>query len=208
VSRTLYPMVHVGEHDYFRAVYSDAFSHDVVLAEAPGSPAVRRIVRFYSWIEGAGTINLVLQPAYPPQTSSAAQIVYADLSDDEFERVWRKIPLSRRAIMRLIAIASGAGRRWFGHRYELADALSFDDLPNRWGTLNFDPETIALAPAVLRARDRRLVECLIEQLDDRGSGARRVAVVYGAHHARAVLRALADRGYIVERSRWLTVFRT
>ena len=72
--------------------------------------------------------------------------------------------------------------------------------------MNFSPATIALDQALLHARDERLVERLTEQLDDPSSGARRVAVVYGAHHMRAVLRMLGDRRYYVERSQWLTVF--
>jgi hypothetical protein len=199
-------MVHVGEADFFRDVYADAFSHDVVLVEGVASPVVRRIVRSYRWIEGSRTMNLVIQPPYPPQTGCQALIVHADLSGEEFTTAWRKIPLWLRATMHLLAIVIGAGRRWYGTRAALADGLSFDDLPSRSETLNFSPEMIALNQAVLHARDRRLVERLTEQLDDPSSGARRLAVVYGAQHMRAVLRALADRRYYVERSEWLTVF--
>lgn len=88
----------------------------------------------------------------------------------------------------------------------LARRLSLEDLPRRHETLNLSPETAALDRAILHARDARLIERLGAQLDDSGSGVRRLAIVYGAGHMRAVLRELTGRGYHVERGEWLTVF--
>src|SRR5258708_2916403 len=86
---TLFPMVHVGESDFFKGVYADAFSHDLVLVEGVRSPVVRRIVRSYSWIGASKTMNLMVQPPYPPQTDCPARIIHADLSGEEFTKVWR-----------------------------------------------------------------------------------------------------------------------
>ena len=90
----------------------------------------------------------------------------------------------------------------------LARKLPLDDLPGREEILSLSPETVALNQAILHARDVRLVERLGEQLDDPGPAVRRIAIVYGASHMRAVLRELTGRrGYRVERGDWLTVFR-
>ena len=205
---TLFPMVHVGEPDFFQAVYADAFAHDVVLVEGVKSPIVRRVTRSYRWIEGSKAMNLVIQPSCPAQAGCQARIVHADLSAEEFTKVWLDIPLWSRASVYVFSAAVGAWLRWFGSRAMLAPKLSLDDLLNREEILNFSPETVALNQAILHARDVRLVERLGEQLDDPDPAVGRIAIVYGASHMRAVLRELTGRrGYRVERGDWLTVFR-
>ena len=37
---TLFPMVHVGEPDFYRNVYKDACDHDIVLIEGINSPII------------------------------------------------------------------------------------------------------------------------------------------------------------------------
>ncbi len=205
---TLFPMVHVGEPDFFRTVFADAFSHDVVLVEGVNSPIAQRVTRAYRWIEGSKTMNLLVQRPYPAQAGCHARIVHADLSGEEFTKIWLDIPLWLRAVVYVLAPAVGAWLRWFGSRAMLARKLSLDDLPGREEILNLSPETVALNQAILHARDVRLVERLGEQLDDPGPAVRRIAIVYGANHMRAVLRELTElRGYYVERGDWLTVFR-
>jgi tartrate dehydratase beta subunit/fumarate hydratase class I family protein len=81
-----------------------------------------------------------------------------------------------------------------------------DDLPRREETLSWEPETAALTDAIVTARDNRLIEEIHEQFN-RPREAKRIAVVYGAAHMRAVVRALADsRGYHAKEAVWLTVF--
>jgi hypothetical protein len=204
---TLFPMVHVGEAAFFETVFADAFSHDVVLVEGVRSPIVRRITRSYRWVKGSKTMNLVIQPPHPPQDICLARVVHADLSNEAFAQVWLKIPLWVRALTYVASAMIGLGRRWFGSRATLAKGLSMDDLADRTEILSFSPETAALNDAVLHARDACLIERLGEQLDDPATGMQRLAIVYGAHHMRAVLRELTSRrGYRVERGDWLTVF--
>jgi hypothetical protein len=206
VRLTLFPMVHVGEPAFFQAVYDDAFAHDAVLVEGLRSPITRRVTRCYRWIEGSKGLNLGVQPPYPAQDACRARIIHADLSAEEFVEVWRKVPRWARAFVYIVAPAVGIWLRWFGSRHMLAKRLSLDDLPRRGEILNLSPETAALDRAILHARDARLIARISAQLDGTGSDVRRLAVVYGANHMRAVLRELTRRGYHVERGDWLTVF--
>lgn len=133
--------------------------------------------------------------------------VHADLSGEEFAKVWLDIPLWLRATTYVLTPAVGIWLRWFGSQAMLARKLPLDDLPGREEILNLSPETVALNQAILHPRDVRLVERLGEQLDDPGLAVRRIAIVYGASHMRAVLRELTGRrGYRVERGDWLTAF--
>jgi hypothetical protein len=203
---TLFPMIHVGEHQFFQAVYDDAFSHDVVLVEGVRSPITRRLTRSYRWIEGSKRLNLCVQPPYPRPPLANVTVVHADVSQDEFSTIWRTVPLWLRAACYVVPPLIGLRYRWLETRETLARRLPMDDLPRREETLSWEPETAALTDAIVTARDKHLLKRISEQLDQPDE-ARRVAVVYGAAHMRAVVRALADsHGYYAREAAWLTVF--
>ena len=213
VEVTLFPMVHVGEPDFYRAVYEDAFSHDVVLVEGVRSPIVRRITMVYRWVANSKRIGLALQSAEPPPPAGRATIVHADLTGAEFKAAWRKITEWVRVTVYFYAAIVGLRYRWFGSRKSLAKGMSLDDLPSREETMSWDwdwdpdPEFAALHYAIIGARDARLLERLCDQLDNNDPNVRRIAVVYGAGHMPAVLRDLTgNRQYYAADARWLTIF--
>ncbi len=202
VEVTLFAMVHLGTPEYFKAAYVDAFAHDVVLVEGVNSPIARRISRSYRWMQGNRTSNLIVQPPYPK--GSAARIVPGDLSAEEFAVAWRQVPLSMRAFVFVSAPSIGLMRRWFGTRRTLANGQTLDDLPSRREILDLRPETLALTRAIVGQRDARLVQKLREQLTF--PAVRRIAVVYGAAHMRAVIHDLKSQGFRAASGAWLTAF--
>jgi len=211
VEVTLFPMVHVGELDFYRAVYADACSHDVVLVEGVRSPIVRRITRVYRWLASSKRVRLSVQPADPQSSTCRATIVHADLSGAEFEAIWRKIPVRIRLAIYVYVPIVGLRYRWFGSRQSLAKGMSFEDLSSREDTMSWDwdpdPEFAALHHAIVGGRDARLLERLCDQLDKNDQKVRRVAVVYGARHMRAVLHELTgNRRYYAVDATWLTIF--
>jgi hypothetical protein len=206
VTITLFPMVHVGEPSFYRAVYEEAFNNDVALVEGVRSPIVKRITRSYRWIEGSRILGLVVQPRAPGQQQVRARIVHADLAPDEFAQVWRTVPIWLRAALFLIAPSIGLWRRFFVTRAILAKDLSCDDQASFDELVGLSPESIALTGALLDARDERLLERLREALDAPRDGERSVAIVYGAMHMRAVLRELSRRGFVPTPGDWLTIF--
>ncbi len=200
-------MVHIGEPAFFQRVFADAFSHEIVLVEGLRSPVTRAITRSYRWLAKSTTLNLITQPRYPAQDQSTGKIVHADLSGEEFMAIWRKVPLWQRGATHVGSALVGAVGRWYGTRAMLAANLGLNDLPSRKETLSFTPEFLDFNHAISGARDQRLIERLAEQLDRPDSAARRLAIVYGAHHMRAVLTELIERRrFYPERSEWLTVF--
>ncbi len=99
---TLFPMIHIGEKEFFEAVYQDAFAHDAVLVEGLKSPITNRITRSYRWMAGS-KLGLVIQPKYPKPESVKARIVHADLSHEEFLVEWQKMPLKLRLLIYFLA---------------------------------------------------------------------------------------------------------
>jgi hypothetical protein len=202
---TLYPMVHVGEERFYREIYEDAFSHDVALVEGVRSPVVRHLTRSYRWLNFQ-KLGLVLQPRTPPQDAVSARIVRADLLPEEFHREWRKISLPWRAAFYLLASLVGIHRRIRGSRERLAGKMSLEDRLSSEEILSWTPEFDAVSHSILHARDKRLIECMAAELDAPISSEKRIAVVYGASHMRAVLRELAKRGFHCSDASWRTVF--
>ena len=108
---TLFPMIHVGESDFYRTTYADAQSHDVVLLEGVRSPIVQRITRSYRWIEGSKNLaGLIVQPRFP-DSPARAKIVRADLTQQEFELEWRKVAFWLRFAVSVLAPLIGLNRR-------------------------------------------------------------------------------------------------
>ncbi|WP_294121994.1 hypothetical protein [Sphingomonas sp.] len=195
-------MVHVGDEHFYRETYGEAFSHDVVLVEGVRSAVGRNLTRSYRWINFE-KLGLVRQPKTPPQEEVSARIVNADLSTEEFHREWRKVsPLLRFAFL-FAAPLYGIYRRLFSSRSSIARKMCLEDLQSSDEILHWSPTFEPVHQSVIHARDKRLIECIAAELD--GDSEKRVAVVYGARHMRAVLRDLAKRGFRCSDASWRTI---
>jgi hypothetical protein len=203
VSVTLYPMVHVGDDRFYKETYDEAFSHDVALVEGVRSPVGRNLTRSYRWIN-LEKLGLVKQPKTPSEEDVAAHIVRADLTTDEFHREWRKVSPLIRAAFHFAAPIFGLHRRSFASREILARNMCLEDRKSADEILSWSPTLEPVSQSILHARDKRLVECLATELDT--DSEKRVAIVYGARHMRAVLRELTKRGFQCSDSSWRTIF--
>ena len=207
VSITLFPMIHLGEPAFFEAVYADAFAHDAVMVEGVRSPITKRVTRAYRWIMGAKQIALVVQPPYPSQAQSRAKIIHADLSGAEFEKLWAEVSIFLKVLVYLGAPVYAVYQRWFGTRASLAKGHTLDDLPSRKETMNWTPEFAAFDNAIMVERDKRLLAVLRSYLDEPSEEPRRLAIVYGAAHMRAVIREVTKHlGYYAAESDWMLIF--
>jgi hypothetical protein len=205
VAITLYPMVHVGDARFYRETYEEAFSHDVALIEGVRSPVGRNLTRSYRWVDFE-KLDLVLQPKSPPQEDVPARIVRADLTAEEFHAEWRKVSLLLRAGILFAAPLVGIHRRLFSSRRSLAQDMCLEDRRSSDEILDWSPRLEPMKHSILHARDERLIACIAAELE--GSEEKRVAIVYGAAHMRAVLRELARRGFHCSESSWRTVIST
>jgi hypothetical protein len=190
VSVTLYPMVHVGDERFYKETYDEAFAHDVVLVEGIRSPVGRNLTRSYRWIDFE-KLGLVRQPKSPLQESVAARIIKADLTTEEFHREWRKVSLLLRSAFLFGAPIVGVRRRLFASRQSLAHNMCLEDRTSADEILSWTPKLQPVNQSLIHARDQRLIECLAAELESKTE--KRVAIVYGARHMRAVLRDLARR---------------
>jgi hypothetical protein len=198
-------MVHVGDERFYKETYDEAFSHDVVLVEGVRSSVSRNLTRSYRWLNFA-KLGLVRQPKTPPEESVTARIVRADLTTDEFQHEWRKVSLLLRAAFLFAAPLYGLHRRFFASRQRLARNMCLEDLQSADEILSWSPIFEPVNHSIIHARDKRLIECMAAELDSTNGAEKRIAVVYGARHMRAVLRELARRGFYCSDSSWRTIF--
>ena len=203
---TLFPMVHVGEADFYEVTYADALAHEVVFIEGVRSPITTRVTRSYRWLVGSRSMaGLIVQPRFPAG-QGPARVIHADLTGEEFAREWSAVPLWMRAAIYVLAPLIGLHRRWFSSRSKLADSMRCEDQPTIAELLAMTPESGALTQAILHSRDERLLTRLRTELDSDMHGPRTIAVVYGAAHMRAVVRELTTkRGFFVAGAAWRTV---
>jgi hypothetical protein len=202
---TLFPMVHVGDDAFYRDVYEDASTHDVMLVEGVRSPVVRILTSSYRWINVA-KLGLVVQPRSPREQHGKARVVHADLSTDEFHRSWRQIPLWLRLVVAVAAPIFGLTQRLVASRESIARHLEMDDRLSSDELLSWNPQMAALKRGMLNDRDDHLIRKLSQEIDRRTSDECSIAVVYGAAHMRAVLAELRSRGFRTTGSSWQTVF--
>ncbi|NUQ19145.1 MAG: hypothetical protein HOP95_11995 [Sphingomonas sp.] len=203
---TLFPMIHIGTESFYRQVYDDAGSHDVMLVEGVRSPVVALLTSSYRWMNTA-RLGLIVQPRSPVDGTVKARVVHADLTRIEFNHEWRRVPLWMRVLAALVAPLLGLIRRFTASRESIAKNLELEDRLSAKEILLWDPQFAVFKQCVLGARDERLIAKLGNEIDRRSEPERlNIAVVYGAQHMRAVLSELRRRGFQTTGSSWLTVF--
>jgi len=201
----VFPMVHLGDAKFYAEVETRLRAVDVVVAEGVHgrSPHARAITSVYRWLEGCERLDLVVQRIDYP--GLGVPVICPDMNAAEFDRAWRQVPLRQSVPFTALSHVVGLGLRLFATRRFIAGFLGIDDLPSADEVLYGDGWA-AVDAVVVEARDRRLVEYLEATHDQLGDLPSTVAVVYGAHHVRAIVRALFRLGYRAVDSEWLTVF--
>lgn len=198
---TLFPMVHVGDRSFYEGVHADALDHDVVLVEGVRSPVTRRLTRAYRWID-LERLGLVLQPRLRAGGHTKARIVLADLSTEEFHAEWREVPLRLRLALSVGAPIFGLSQRFLATRESVAARMCLEDHRSSEEILSWTPQLAGVWRCVLEARDVRLIERLSSELGQATRETKRIAIVYGAQHMRAVSAELARRGFVCSESKW------
>ena len=204
-SIVLFPMVHVGDARFYQQVFSEASNSQVILVEGVRSPIVRRITRSYRWISGSRMTGLQVQPTF--EAAAGLEVIRADLSEEEFGREWKAVPLWIRLLVAMAAPLIGLHRRWFFSRERLAKAMGLEDALSREEIISWSPEGAFLERAILQARDDELIRQIDLLLSRPSPPWKRASVIYGARHMRRVIRELTTtRGFTLQDSQWLTIF--
>jgi hypothetical protein len=201
----LFPMIHIGERQFYDSVRARLSECDLVLYEGVSSSRAWALALSYTLIARRSRLGLVSQRDALPRSSIQSRLVHADVSAPEFDALWRRVPLRQRLLVSIVAPFQGAWGYLTATRESLARRCGTDDLKSRDDVLE-DEDLEALREAISTRRDSHLLSCVLKCHDEHASSRRRAAVLYGAGHMPAVVRLLQDRlGYRVTRADWLTI---
>ncbi len=203
VEVTIFPMVHIGERQFYKRAYKDAFEHDVVLYEGVRTRRSKLITASYRWLN-LERLGLVVQPS-AAEFEGPARSVHADIAPEELRALWQRMPLWLRALVAFGGPAFGMYGRFTASRDSIAKGMTKDLLRDPDDILDQGDEFEPLRDMISHARDRRLIETLTSEL---GAAAHstRIAIVYGAGHVAPVVRALTRQGFSTRPSEWMTIF--
>lgn len=199
-SFTLFPMIHIADHAFFRQVAASADTHDMVLKEGSRTAAGRTANRTHL-IASAVNPGLAAQ-SRSMRESAGAHWVNSDLAPKRFNRFWRRIPVLRRVLFHLIMPVLGVALRLPRTRRLLIDAMAEgstsadDSIDDVFGEGFHD--------VVVKQRDKALIEACAQTITTWDDGD--VAVVWGAAHIPPLVMSLiGDHGYRTTERSWITV---
>jgi hypothetical protein len=200
----LYPMLHIGDAGFYREVTRRLRDCDLIVAEgAPDTLATRAITLSYRLAHRNKRMNVETQSL--DLLALGKPIVIPDISAEDFDAGWRRIPLPTRAMIAIGAPLYGLWLAVFGTRRWIGKHASLEDLKTNKEVLE-ELDDDALDDLILGARDRLLVDELLRIHDERAHEDITVAVVYGAWHMRAVSSALlAAHRYLPRDAEWVSV---
>jgi hypothetical protein len=197
----LFPMVHIGERDFYHQVQRRLAECGLILLEGVKSRRVRHLTLIYSLVANARRLGLVTQRQALDLAQLRDRIVRSDMDGREFDRRWSLLAGTVRAALLVMAPLIGLAIRWLASREQIGRHFGVDLLPSSDEILA-DDDLPGLMNILLHARD----QVLLRHVGDVAVERRTIAIVYGAAHMRAVIRQLlGPAGYRIERTEFVTV---
>src|SRR5262245_42213790 len=140
LSFELYPMLHVGEASFFRAVEERLRRCQLVVEEGVrgGKTAVGPALLAYRSVPFPPRLGLVAQDIDP--AALGIPTINPDLSRAEFDERWREVPWQQRVTRAAMVTVSSVGIQFFATRRWLAQFLAMNDLPEGDDILAVDPD--------------------------------------------------------------------
>jgi hypothetical protein len=203
---TLFPMLHLGSADYYRAVTGRLAACDLIVAEGIDSRSVTALAMALTYLLPSRSRRLGLTAQRIDYASLGVPVTRPDMTAPQFRNGMRTVPLWRRLAiwfqmpLAALSFALRGNRRTFSRYLDISDVPAFAEaqVQQRY------PE---LVKTVLDDRDDLLADFLDSLCQTRKHEDIDIAVVYGAAHMRAVTRELFRRhGYRPRTADWITVF--
>ncbi|MFD0662033.1 hypothetical protein [Thermocatellispora tengchongensis] len=95
----LYPMIHVGEPEFYAQVQEELRGCDIVLAEGVNGLSLSMRARIASYRLVTKNDRFALVPQHIDYAGLDAAVIRADMTGREFTALWRKIPLVSRILL-------------------------------------------------------------------------------------------------------------
>jgi hypothetical protein len=200
----LFPMIHIAAPAFYAAVRERLEGCDTIFTEGVASRSVWLLTRSYRIVEHVRGSGLVSQRALDLR-SLKAELINADVSAEDFEEGWHRVPLSQRLLLFAGLPLVTTAMCFRGPKAMFGEYLALDDLPSRREILN---EGFDQAEDILTTRrDVALLNHLAAFHEQHHADSSVAGVLWGAQHARRAIQFLmGSLGYRVASAEWLTVF--
>jgi len=201
----LFPMIHVGDRNFFVEVSQRLAQCDLILAEGVASKRAALLTSAYRIVRKVHRLDLITQ--YEMDTSKLKdKMVNADMEPEDFDRQYSTLPTLVRLQIFVLFPFFALYLLLCGTRQIIARELAVEDLPSSEEILRNDVFE-DFDNLILDQRDSVLIHRLQELCDARNFDGRKIAVLYGAMHMRNITAFLVEKlRYQVSRAEWLTVF--
>jgi len=200
----LFPMIHVGSANYYAEVRRRLEKCDLLLFEGVRDFRARILSLSYSIAARSRRLNLVTQRDALVVPLVQQQRIRADVSTEQFAAAWRGVPWYQRLGLLLGAPVFGCWVYLTASRESIGRRLSTEEVESNRDFEMFEsvPE---LENVLSTTRNARLIEEIASALS--AKTAKRIGILYGAAHMRAVSRLLTVKyKYRIVESEWVTVF--
>ncbi|HAS44455.1 MAG TPA: hypothetical protein DCS93_28510 [Microscillaceae bacterium] len=201
-----FPMIHVGEPRFYQEIARRLAQCDIVLYEGINSKKGGLGISSYESLAkhlGLGLQRQELKKQGLKQLEKV-EFIHADLSKQEFEGYWRKIPLYQRMFYNGYTFLAHLAAMVELDRQLIAKELSInlrDESPGFMGKKN------KIDDLIVRKRDRRLIHHIERQTKIHEGTPKVIGIVYGAYHIQTIMQYLLDQQhYVVKDANWVIAF--
>jgi hypothetical protein len=200
----LFPMIHIGTANFYAEVRRRLETCDLLLFEGVKDFRVRILAVSYSIAARSRRLNLVTQRDALVAPLLQQHRIRADVSAEQFAAAWRGVPWYQRLGLLVGAPVFGCWVYLTASRESIGRRLSTEEVESNRDFEMFEsvPE---LENVLSTTRNARLIEEIAAALS--AKTAKRIGILYGAAHMRAVSRLLTVKyKYRIVESEWVTVF--
>lgn len=201
-----FPMIHIGEPKFYQEIARCLVQCDIVLYE--GINSQKGSVGVASYESLAKHLGLGLQrEELKKHGLEHVELIHADLSKQEFEGYWRRIPLHQRIFYK--------GFTFFAYLAAMAEVDR--QMVAKESTLNLRDWSVSLTPGkknkidelIMDKRDRRLIHHIERQVKLHEGTPKVIGILYGARHVQAIMKYLIDgQKYEAKDAEWVIAFHT
>ncbi len=198
-----FPMIHIGEPQFYQEIARKLTQCDIVLYEGIASKTGVLSIKSYESI--ARHLGLSIQrEEIKKEELKQVEMIHADLSKQEFEGYWRKIPLHQRVLFNSMTL--------FSYFYTLTQVTRTDLLDNK--SINLRDEIPYLMgkktkidDLIMKKRDQRLIHHIERQVKIHQDTPKVIGILYGARHIQGIMQYLLDQqGFTVKDAEWVIAF--
>lgn len=200
---TIFPMIHIGDPEYYSNIKSYLMDCDNIIYEGVNSRKVWLMTQSYKIITRKKSLNLVTQKEALNLKELPINLIHGDVTNSQFNSSWKNIPFYYKSLLLVIAPLYGIYSYLTSTRETIAKGHTVDD-NTAFNNLPTNKASIAHREAIRGSRDKQLIRTVEKHINKLGHTKSRTAIIYGANHMPAVMHFLTQEcNYKVKKSEWI-----